>query len=1829
MAVAVALEATPNLNAWMQQEDNLDIAIIGMAGKFPGAPDVDSFWQNLVAGKESITFFEDDALREAGVSETLITQSNYVKAAPILDDVGAFDEAFFGYAAREARMMDPQHRLFLQTAWHALEHAGYHPEGIEGPVGVFGGSAMNTYLLFTGLLPRFVDEYLPTLIGSDKDFLTTRVSYKLNLKGPSVSVQTACSSSLVAVHMACQSLLNGECDVALAGGVSVRVPHIAGHIYHEGSVFTPDGHCRPFDARAQGTIFGSGVGMVTLKRFEDAEADGDTIYAVIKGSAINNDGSSKADYTAPSIQSQADVITEALAVSGMEADSISYIEAHGTGTYLGDPIEIAALTRAFRGDTDRNGFCRIGSVKSNIGHLDAAAGMAGLIKTTLALKHQKIPATINFEKPNPQIDFDRSPFVVNDGLTPWDGAQGPRRAGVTALGIGGTNAHVVLEEAPAQDKPRTKGKRLLVFSARSPEALKRTTDNAAAYFTQNPELDLQDTSFTLLNGRKRFEHRYLAVVEDLADGGQVLAKSDGERSYTLQNAPQRQSVIWMFSGQGAQYLQMGQGLYQHEPVFREWVDRQVTYLQPLIGVDLRNIIYPADSTADAAETLNQTQIAQPALFAIEYAMAKVWEAWGLQPAAVIGHSIGEYVAATVAGIFSWEEALKLVSERGRLMQTMPAGAMLAVQLDADNVQSYLDENVALAAANGPGLSVLSGPHDAITAVKEKLEENGVSCRGIHISHAFHSSMMAPILDEFARCFDDVTCNAPVIPIVSNLTGTWLTEAEAKDPSYWTQHLRGTVKFEAGVTMLLQTPGRLLLELGPGNTLSTFVRRNKQFSDDHTVLASIRHPKEQADDQTRLLETAGFLWAHGVELEWSNLFTGMQPRRVGLPGYPFERTHHWFTPKAGKKSSIELPQSRTGQASKSVKLVESRKRPEDWYYLPSWKRGALLASEARPSATALLPEHPVFLIFGLERTLDQQFVDRVHAKGGQAVVVCPGADFSVVDDQKLLINPSNAADYERLVDYLKETNRMPRYVANFWNAGELQIQMWSGQTGLTQVQSLAFFSQFYLAKALLPELGNNYHVRSGMIASGLFDVTGEEALEPARALLLGPSMVIPKELRGFESFVVDTTGIDTVDADLVCDAIMGEFVRKQPTQAIAYRGLHRWTRDFASTSLNASEDSLAAEKQSIIEEAGVYLITGGLGGIGLAIAQSMADVANVKLVLVGRSRLPERNSWQAWINEQGEDDNTSQKIQAIQAMERKGSEVIPFAADISDATAVIDLVKEVVHRFGNIHGVVHAAGVIEDTTIHGKETASVERVLAAKVKGAVYLGEALIPLTPSFFVLCSSINAHVAPASQMDYVAANQFLDHFAIQYARDTGIPTHAINWPGWTETGMLAALKKGVAGSALWLQTAMHRGINTADGIRAFYEIIRSGNANTIVSPVDFPYQEQTVQQVQTTHAASPSTNGVVTNGAAKPEALSKDSLEVKLQEIWADVLEIDQVGVHDNFFSLGGNSLMAITLYAEIERQMGKLEQPLSALLEAPTIAKFAQVMGGNHTRQRNGSLVTIREGEGVPVFCMHGAGGNVLIYQQLATELGEGFPVYGFQASGLDGTQPILTDIKAMASRYIDDMLDVAPDGPYFIIGYCMGGTIAWEIGQQLQARGITDVTLFLLETYNWRNMPIDSMAANLRYFSEKVYFHARNFVMLNGDGRRKFWREKTNVLKRRSRKWKGSLVNRFNSNGSQTKRKAGFDEELLARIWKTNDDAALVYNPMPYSGRVIHIKPQAEYDRHLGVGMGWESLTTHLESITLPVYPAGMLVAPFVTQLAAIIKERITVQDTSDV
>ena len=1151
---------------------------------------------------------------------------------------------------------------------------------------------------------------------------------------------------------------------------------------------SPDGHCRAFDVKARGTVYGSGAGIVVLKPLANAIKDGDSVHAIIKGSAINNDGSMKVGYTAPSVEGQAQVITEALEVAGVDPETISYVEAHGTGTPIGDPIEIVALTQAFRTRTTKKAFCGIGSLKTNIGHLDTAAGVAGFIKTVLALKNQELPPSLHYEAPNPEIDFANSPFFVNAKLSKWNANGSPRRAGVSSLGVGGTNAHVILEEAFDQGPcSESRPWQLLLQSARSDDALNRATVNLAKYLEQNPDLNLADVAYTLQVGRRGFNRRRMLVCRDRDDAISALESLDPQRVFTQGKADGDRSVLFMFPGGGAQYVNMGLGLYQDEPTFHKHVEECLELLKARQGVDLRRVLYPGDEMSEeASKLLEKPSLGLPALFTIEYALAKLWMSWGLEPAAMIGHSMGEYTAACLAGVIPLENALALVALRGRLFEKLPEGAMLSVPLSEGDAQAFTGDGLSIAAINGPSLCVVSGETAGIDHMEKALAAKGIQSTRLHISVAAHSKLVEPILGEFGQFLKTLDFQEPRIPYVSNVTGRWITAGEVKDPAYWVRHLRQTVRFSDGLQDLLRMPGRILLEVGPGQTLSTFARQQSTGAPPSAhALSSLRHPKDSQSDTALLLNTLGQLWLAGVRINWSGFYAGEQRRRVSLPTYPFEHRRYWIDP--GK------------QAHAITSLHGSlKKKPDiaDWFYLPTWKE-TVLSAPWEPND--LKGETAGWLVFANECGFSSRLVERLasqrdslEGKGHGVTTVVPGKQFRKLSDGVYSLNPNEPTDYDALLAELAQAGRFPQKIAHLWNITPLE-PIESATEDLETGLDLSFYSLLYLAQALgRQNLTESVHI--GVVANGMQQVAGEAVPHPEKATLLGPSKVIPHEFPNITCKTIDITLPEpgSWQEERLLNQLISELSADFSSAVVAYRGHQRWVQTFVPLRL----DQAVAAKRPPLRQGGTYLITGGLGGIALALAEHLAKTVQANLVLVSRHGLPPRNAWAKWLASHDHQEKTSVRIRKVQGLEQFGAAVFIATADVANASQMRKVVDQAKDHFGGIHGVIHAAGLINDSIIQLKSREAVDQVLAPKIKGTLVLDAVLRDEKLDMFVLFSSISAISGPAGQADYAAANAFLDAFAQQKAVKDATYTVAINWGVWREVGIVAeaAARAGVS---------------------------------------------------------------------------------------------------------------------------------------------------------------------------------------------------------------------------------------------------------------------------------------------------------------------------------------------------------------------------------------------------------------------------------------------------
>ncbi|MGC4088930.1 MAG: SDR family NAD(P)-dependent oxidoreductase [Polyangiaceae bacterium] len=1486
-----------------EAETGIEIAIVGMAGRFPGAANVAALWRNLSNAVESVTRFDDAVLRARGVSESLLGDPHYVKAGIELDGVAEFDAGFFGFSPRDAEQLDPQQRVFLEVAWEALEHAGY--AGSERPdvIGTFAGSGANFYLL-RHLLPSLsqrgnvdVASLLAMLNANDKDSLATRVAYKLNLRGPAISVQTACSTSLVAVHQACQSLLCHEVDMALAGGVWLNLLQGQGYGYQVGGILSPDGHCRAFDADAAGTAIGSGAGVVVLKRLADARASGDTIFAVIKGSAINNDGAAKVGYTAPSVDGQETVIRAALAIAEVPARSIGYVEAHGTGTALGDPIELAALTRAYRASTDARGYCAIGALKTNIGHLDAAAGVAGLIKASLALYNECIPASLNFSAPNPQIEFENSPFFVCRDAIAWPRGASVRRAAVSSFGMGGTNAHLILEEAPqTSQRARASSWELLQLSARSPSALVAASHELAGHLRSNSDCSLADVAHTLSVGRARFDNRAAAVAAEPAVAAGLFDSVSASDCVTGVVLSERPSVAFLFPGQGAQRAGVGRELYARFVDFRAVLDACCAQLRPQLDVDLRELLLAEPAHAErASEALQRTLLTQPALFVFEYALASLWRSLGLVPDAMLGHSVGEYVAATLAGVFDLNSALGLIVARGRALQASPPGAMLAVALSERELEPFLGLGCEVAAVNAAASCVLSGSLSAIEQVERALNEHGLGARRLRVSHAYHSSSIEPALKVFEADLRRVERRAPQIPFISNVSGRFITAAEAQSVEYWVRHARSCVRFHDGLTLLLSKADRVVLEVGPSEVLTKLARRH-EIAAGERIVTSLGEGRGEVES---LLRGRASLWVAGVETRETQPNDALPPARVPLPTYPFERQRYWVEASSGPVEAAE----RRGSA----------RTLDDWLYEARWKPSELASGCALSAGETVL-------LLGPASGFCVRLAAALRARGAEVIVAETGANFARIHRHRYMLELGNLAELTRLFSLVNEDVGPVAHVCHL-SCLDVAMPVLPEQC-LEQGYSLLL----NVARALDASIGPAAkRVRITSVVNGLEDVTGIDRVIADKATLLGASRVVPLEYPNVECRVLDVlvAEADSVAEQRLIEQVSLELAAPIEEPLVAYRGARRWTPAYEPVRVGA-----AARVQ--LREGGAYLITGGFGGVGLALAQSLARSKRARLALVGRGALPPREQWSDIIAHERGSAELRWRLARLLELVELGADLLIIEADVCDRAAMREAVRTAKARFGALHGVIHAAGVAGGCTIDKSNPAETDRVLAPKLSGTRSLLAALASETPDFVVFCSSLTAVAADVSQADYCAANCFLDAVAVEAQRESRAVVLSIAWDTWRGVGMAAAQRLPDA-----------EGIEAAHGLDLLEKALACSPlaSRVLVSKLELTsrFERRSVTGLAQRFAAPTARVQQARPTLRTPYVEPESPLEQDLAGLWAELTGVSPIGADDSLFELGGDSLLAVQLLARVSKQYG-VEPNVAAFLRAPSVASLA---------------------------------------------------------------------------------------------------------------------------------------------------------------------------------------------------------------------------------------------------------------------------------------------------
>ncbi|GLH76254.1 polyketide synthase [Bradyrhizobium sp. SSBR45G] len=1459
------------------------VAVIGMAGRFPGAPDVETFWRNLKAGIESVRALSDDDLAKAGVPTSLSARPDYVRAKAVLDDADCFDHDFFGYAPREAILMDPQHRLLLEVGHAALESAGYRKGGIAGWTGIFAGAARAGYWL-SNLTdnPRAAEGDDQIFIGNEKDFLATRLAFKLDLHGPAVDVQTGCSTSLVAVHMACRALLAFECDVALAGGVTVSLPLTGGYLHQEGSVLARDGHCRPFDAAGDGIVPGNAAAMVVLKRLSEALADGDIIHAVIRGSAINNDGGRKMSFTAPSVEGQAEAVLLAQQLAGITADQIGLIEAHGTGTRLGDPIEVSALTQAFRETTERNGFCALGSLKGNVGHLDAAAGVAGLIKAVCAVRDGIIPPTINVNTPNPAINFAGSPFYLATESRTW--SDRVRRAGVSAFGIGGTNAHVVVESfSPPRHAGQDGNWRVLPFSARDEDGLERLRGSLASHLAGG-QVTLADAAYTFQVGRTAHEQRCAIIARDATEAAQALSGASGRLVAT--RALVRPKRAFLFPGGGVAYPGMARGLLEQEPAFRDALLEMAAHLGAA-GVDVLRLIRDASETpADRA-----ARITLPATFAVSYALARLWQARGVTADIMLGHSLGEYAAATLSGVFTLADAARIVALRSALQDANASGVMLAVMASRDATMALADPGVDLAAINGPDLCTVSGPAIAIDQLERRLDAQGIRSQRLALNVGGHSRAIDAVMPVFRAGFAGVSPRAPSCPIISSLTGDWLGPGDFT-PDYWVTHLRHTVRFDRALATLLREPDLVLVECGPGEACTMLAAQHPAYGATHHRVTSLRKASVADDDKAVLLTAAAQLWCAGVDVDLSATAGVADGVRVPLPTYPFTRNRLWIdAPAPGER-----------------RIAAIDKPIEDWFYLPAWRRA--LAQVARSAAAS-----GAALVFDDGSAIADGVIAGLHEAGHHPVLRVRAGDGFAIDEQDVFeIRPGSVEDFGLL---LIAAGVAPATVVHLWNAGT--------DHGTEAEVCRGFMSVVALMQGCATA-GCTPPARIVIGTRRALAVDPTDEVIAARTTVLGVAQVLPQEFPGCEAGVVDLDRSASLQATV--EGLMREIEASRLEPVVGLRGRRRWLKDYTPVQLGADKAPIRS-----VASGDLVVITGGLGRIGRLLAGHLVRQLGARVALIVRPGFPDESRWNA---------ADSQHAERIAALRQWRSERLPIeiiAADVTDPAAMSQAIAALERQHGPVAGLIHAAAVTSGTALISPilqlspEDAAAQ--FAPKLAGLDGLDAAVAACAkpPRFVVLLSSNAAILGGLGFAAYSAANHVLDAAAALRSRQGVTDWISTNWDRWLTRDDELAAGSGTSMDAFAMRPA--------ESLATIMRIILQGDAEQFVVT-----RGDLAQRRQVWIARE---DGTETISALQPRASQRRTayrapdgeIETGLATLWSQLLGIDRIGADDNFFDLGGHSLRAVQLLARVTDQFG-VRLSLKTFFAAPTVAGLALSIG-----------------------------------------------------------------------------------------------------------------------------------------------------------------------------------------------------------------------------------------------------------------------------------------------
>ena len=1960
------------------------VAVIGMTGRFPGAANLDQLWRNLCNSVESISFFTPEELGP-GIDENLRHDPDYIRARGLIEGADLFDAAFFGINPLEARVMDPQQRVFLELAQQALENAGYDPERYQGRIGVFAGIGDNHYYT-TNLLTQpdllAMAGKLAVEYGNQKDYIALRTAYLLDLRGPAISLNTACSTTLLAVDQAYRSLLDYECDIALSGGVDITVPQKSGFLYQEGGTFAKDGHCRPFDADATGTMFCDGAGVVILKRLADALADGDTIYALIRGTGKNNNGARPASFLAPSVDGQADAIALAQSNANVPVETIRYIEAHGTGTPVGDPIEFEALRKVFESKTAKKQFCYIGSIKGNIGHPTNAAGVAGLIKAALVLHREQIPPTLHFKTPNPKIDFASSPFIMADKLIPFPRGEEVRRTAVSSFGFGGTNVHAILEEAPAPDRdPKiasaSRPMQLLPLSAKSPAALDAYSRSLAEHLASAAPEALADVAYTFQTGRKQMAYRRFVVAADSSEAARLLLQPSPLRCGSKRCERRDPPVVFLFGGQGTQYVNMGLNLYRDEPLFRAVVDDCCEHLKPHLGRDLRELLYPQSGDEKTAQiALQDTFFTQPSIFVIEYALARFWQSLGIEPAMMAGHSIGEFVAATLAGVWQLEDALGIIALRGRLMQNLPRGSMMAVSASAESIAKILPATLQLASNNAPALCVVSGPDADVVQFQKQLEAENIVCRHLHTSHAFHSAMMDPMVDPLREAVAKIPLRAPLKPFVSTVTGRPITAAEATDPAYWANHARATVEFGKAIHYLKDEGYDLFLECGPRSTLCSLARQ--QFTPGHPCAAipTFADTHENNAEWTTLLFALGSLWQNGVSIDWDAFYAHEYRRRIPLPTYPFERQRFWVDPAVVAPASATRPRVETfveplASAAPLKSVVSGSSPASSPTSRPTSRKDRIAArvldllvpvsgrerSEISTSATFMEQGFDSLSLTQVAFAIRKEFSAKVSFS--QLMNQWPNVDLlaahldgtlpaDILAEAPLIpaplpVSPLPAApsavdvrpDVRITNSVLEEVvadqaRAIARLVALLEKAGmngpaanhpsvaaptdaadpeAAEAVLRSVETGLapsppreveSTVPQRGIFASSRLSERLSASYNESMTVRfTGNISIAKMARAMERLVERHDALRasfdetglvmkIAPARKIAMPVTDLSS-INDPTGQEERLRKLIADETAlpfplpaGPLFRCQmvllgPDRAAVIFTAHHiicdgWSLDvlihdlcaFYSEEISGAPASLEPAKsyadyvQSVaardhsneFKEAGSYWHAKFKDGFPA-------------LVLPADRPRSARREFSARRLDHAIPAAVVENLRALGAKQGcsffavlLSSLAILLARISKQRRFVIALPTAEQPVIGQPGLVGHCVNLLpffvelREGEAVGAFLQRVQGELLAAQDHAIFtmvsLLEDLRPVAPALGISPIStgltnikkFKPNELPQSgfTVDYDANPKGYESFewylnAVEMEENLELHCHYdiklfedLTIRAWLET--LASIFQDLAAdpSREVLDLA---GINGADASPAteivYAQTSNRGTVHESVSVVSTSAPEPPRQPSDS--PASPARLTTRSTTMAEPALLQA------LLPLWQRVLDIRAIGPDDDFFALGGHSIAAAQLFTLIQRELG-CTAPLAILYDASTPRTLARILSRGSREEDWKSLVAINRpgdprpgdhrsgdpsGDRPPLFLVHAAEGNVLLYRSLAAHLGADQPVFGLQSAGLDGRSPVDGRFETVARRYVDEIRQVQPHGPYMLGGYCLGGTLALEMARQLIASGETVGLVALIEIYNIRALrwPLPLLQRFANRFILNPYFHLQNLFAAEGAGKLAFFMEKLRVemtrIKASARFGWAHLRHRFLPDAA-----AATPQTRIADIY---EEALAQYDVRPYPGELTVFLAErhlAGYHTPLG---GWgEVAQGGVRLFSLPISPRGSLVEPYVQQLAALLR-----------